>query len=588
MKIFKKAIVTALVLALSFSLMTGLAGCSAKKTDIEYDDDGNIKPGSSVSEVEFWGWGDKEEIEVFNKLVDTFNKEYEGIIKVNYVQKNSQGYQDAVATNLLGSRPADVVYAGDGEYKSLVDDGSLLDLSEMLAGSKVLKEEDMWDSAINRFRYDPDTTTDTDINGDPASVWGIPKDIGPTVLYYNQTQFEAAGVTVISVPEDELDAYNKEKGTAYLKKGYQEIAGGGAVFNNRIAMSWDETRTLSQRVQNGSSADYGYFTEWWFAYGWSVGGDCIEYIPTSDAAYNGGYWDFTLADATKNYIVADDFEGTYTVNNNQYKAGEIIAWGDKLSNPAADKTTIRPQILSDLAAGKLNELPSQREAFTEFVRLSQPTDKVVDKVNGQELKGYGITPNPTTISTDGKVGFFTSQKLSMLVDGRWSVVNIRNSMPEGVVWDVAPLPVYKRYDAQGNVEAHGVASGHSGSTSLAIAKKSKVPKAAWAFIEYVSGPEGQSIQAEAGFAIPNQKSVANTEAFLQSTKMPKNSIVFIEAAEVQTPGDWWYLKNKKWIDDWANLLNGDVRNGKITLSEFFESTQYTSTYSKLLDYTKKK
>ena len=70
--------------------------------------------------------------------------------------------------------------------------------------------------------------------------------------------------------------------------------------------------------------------------------------------------------------------------------------------------------------------------------------------------------------------------------------------------------------------------------------------------------------------------------------MPKNAVVFIEAAEVQTPGDWWYLKDKKWIDDWAGLLNGDVRNGKKSLSEFFASNEFTGTFNKLKDYTKRK
>lgn len=591
MKGWKKALVVLLSAVLCFSLFTG---CGSKKNDIELDENGNIKPSGKVSEVEFWGWGDEEELQVFNNLVASFNAEYEGIIKVKYVQKNSQGYQDAVATNLLGSRPADVVYAGDGEYKQLVKDGSLLDLTNFLEESKVLKEEEMWDSAINRYRYDPDTTTDKKPDGSPASVWGIPKDIGPTVLYYNASQFKQADVEIISVPEDELEKYNEKNGTSYKPRGYY-VPGHAdndieakAVFNNRIAMSWDEVRYLSERIQKKGIADYGYFTEWWFGYGWSVGGDCIEYVPTEDAQYNGGYWDFTLGDETKNYIVKDSYEGEYSVGNNKYKAGEIIAWGDKLVDPAASTKTIRPEILASVASGDLIELPSQREAFTEFVRLSQKKDVVVDEVNGQKLYGYEITPNPTTISTDGKVGYFTSGKMSMLVDGRWSVVNIRSSMAKGVEWDVAPLPIYKKYDANGDCIAHGVASGHSGSTSLAISKKSRVPQAAWKFVEYVSGAAGQGIQAKAGFAIPNQKAVAHTEDFLQSDQMPKNAVVFIEAAEVQTPGDWWYLKDKKWIDDWAGLLNGDVRNGKKSLSEFFASNEFTGTFNKLKDYTKRK
>ncbi len=591
MKGWKKALVVLLSAVLCFSLFTG---CGSKKNDIELDENGNIKPSGKVSKVEFWGWGDSEEEEVFKRLVAAFNEEYKGVIEVEYRKKESDNFANAVQLQLQGSRPPDVVYAGDGEYKKWAQENLLLDLSDYVKGSKLIKEEEMWASSLNRYRYDPSTTTDKKPDGSPASVWGIPKDIGPTVLYYNASQFKQADVEIISVPEDELDEYNTKNGTSYKPRGYY-VPGHAdndieakAVFNNRIAMSWDEVRYLSERIQKKGIADYGYFTEWWFGYGWSVGGDCIEYVPSTDAQYNGGYWDFTLGDETKNYIVKDGYAGEYSVGGNKYKTGEIIAWGDKLVDPAASTKTIRPEILASVASGDLIELPSQREAFTEFVRLSQKTDVVVDEVNGQKLYGYGITPNPTTISTDGKVGYFTSGKLSMLVDGRWTVVNIRNSMAKNVEWDVAPLPIYKKYDESGNCVAHGVAAGHSGSTSLAIARKSRVPQAAWKFVEYIGSAAGQSIQAEAGFAIPNQKEAANTDAFLQPDKSPKNAIVFVEAAEVQTPGDWWYLKDKEWITDWAGVLNGDVRNGELSLSEFFASKEFTGTFGKLKEYTQRK
>ena len=68
---------------------------------------------------------------------------------------------------------------------------------------------------------------------------------------------------------------------------------------------------------------------------------------------------------------------------------------------------------------------------------------------------------------------------------------------------------------------------------------------------------------------------------------PRNSKVFLRAAEVQTPGDWWYLQDKLWINDWAGVLNGDVRNGKKTLTEFENSSEFKGTNAKLRTYTKK-
>ena len=34
-------------------------------------------------------------------------------------------------------------------------------------------------------------------------------------------------------------------------------------------------------------------------------------------------------------------------------------------------------------------------------------------------------------------------------------------------------------------------------------------------------------------------------------------------------GDWSYLGDKEWITDWSLDLNGDVRNGVMTLDKFF-------------------
>ena len=183
----------------------------------------------------------------------------------------------------------------------------------------------------------------------------------------------------------------------------------------------------------------------------------------------------------------------------------------------------------------------------------------------------------------------------MLVDGRWNVTNFRTVMDNTNMldgkpfsWDVAPLPMYKEYDSEGNITVHGIEAGHSGSVALCINSKTKYPAAAWKFAEFIGGRIGQEAQAISGFAIPSQKAIANSEVFLQSDKNPRNSIVFVRAAEHQTPGDWWYLKNNDWIDDWALYLNGTVRNGLDTLSGFEHHNDYLKTWGLLKEYTKKK
>ena len=593
-----------LSLLLSGMIAAGVSACN--KTgggDVDLDSSGNIRPGpGGETTITFWGYGDENELDVFQTLVKQFNEINKGVIKVKYETQGSDGYGEKAKLALRQSKASvDILYVGDSDFKSYAGLGYLEPLDNYLKTSSEVKIEEMWETSVNRFKYDVKTTTQ---DGPDAHYWGIPKDIGPTVIYYNETYFEDSGVTTISVAAEDLAAFNggakdsrgKTKAEYGIEgevkeKGYFEL-GGKKYFNNQVPMSWDECVTLSQLVQKevrskySKSNVYGYFTEWWFNYGWSVGGDCIEYVKTDDAAYNGGYWDFTLMDSTKNYIVADNVTDGFTVNGNKYNAGEIIEWADKLvdTKAAAGSRTIRPEVLEAKEDGILNELPSQRDAFVEFVRIGQKTtDKVED-----DLYGYGICPAPTSLGGDaGKTAAFAKGELAMLVDGRWNVVGFREQMDGKYKWDVAPLPQYKTYDQDGNIAVHGVQAGHSGSVALCINAKSTKKNAAWKFAEYIGGKTGQAAQAKSGFAIPSQKDLANSEVFLQSDSNPKNSIVFVRAAEYETPGDWWYLRDKKWIDDWAGVLNGDVRNGKKTLSQFETDSKYIKTWDLLKEYTKK-
>ena len=600
-----------LIMALIMSLTVFVAcGNKNEKNDVELDDSGDVRPSNKVSNVEFWINGDEYELEVFQDLVNRFNKKYEGQIKVKLVQKPSDGYETAVQQALSGQK-LDVFYVGDAGYKSYAEQGLLYDITSLVENSSTYDLSKMWDNVITRYKYD----VNSKLSGtDSGRYYGVPKDIGPTVIYYNETEFEKAGIKIISVAKEDLDAYNNgaadDRGNTKASMGLSGVtvkeygyfvANGQKYFNNQIPMSWDETVEVATILQNSMSNDnaYGYFTEWWFNYGWTVGGDCIQYIPSTDASHGGGWYDFTLADDTPNFIVADD-AGSVTVNGNTYNAGEIISYADKLGLTSTSvaggsySKEITSEVLSLENAGKLNRLPSQREAFTEFVRLAAKTSTVVDTVNGVNLMGYGVTPTPSSIGSDaGKTQAFAQGEIAMLVDGRWDVTYFRD--PDSGIdftWDVCPLPMYRAYNAEGfgadrEVTVHGIEAGHSGSVGLCINNNSQVPNAAWKFIEFIASEEGQSAQAQKGFAIPLQKELANSEVFLQSDKMPRNSKVFIKAAEIQGAGDWWYLADNAWIDDWAGVLNGDVRNGKKSMTEFFNSLEYNSTYAKLLKYTEK-
>lgn len=622
----KNVFTKVLLVILCVVMVLSLVACdNGPNEDVELDDDGNIifKPDQGVTKVTFWANCDGVEKQVFDNIVKQFNAQYKGQIEVKMVPKSGSNYETLLTTSLAGSNPPDVFYVGDSGYKAYAEEGYLLNISDFISTSSVYKLDTMWSNVTERYKYDTVTGL---TNTESGSYYGVPKDLGPTVIYYNETYFKGAGIKIISVDEDGLAAFNAggkdDRGQTKAdvgipssvevkEKGFFNIDGQW-YFNNQIPMSWDETNTCAAMVQAymrkgkdeggaGKSNGYGYFTEWWFNYGWSVGGDCIQAIPTDNEDYRGYYYDFTLMDNTPNYIVVDSYEGSIKIGSNSYKAGEIVEYTDKVDLSAYGSTpdvstlvankgnySITSEVLALVNEGVLNVLPSQREAFTEFVRIAAKTSTLVDEVDGEKLYGYGITPYPSDIGGDsGKTNHFVSGQLGMLVDGRWNVTNFRNKMDGLFEWDVAPLPMYKEYDADGNVTVHGVEAGHSGSVALCISSKSKVSAAAWKFIEFCGSEAGQTLQANEGFAIPLQKDLANSEVFLQSTQNPRNSKIFLDATEYETAGDWWYLRDNQWIDDWANVLNGSVRNGTVTMTQFYNSNEYNNTYNLLIKYAKK-
>ena len=546
----------AIACLLAMVSLLGLCACGSESS----------KPTNGQTTLQFWGWGDDVEASVFQEITNRFNETVgkEKNITVKYVQKASSSYSSDTALALSGYHTPDIIYVEDKLVKSWADAGYLaqLDGGEFTGFDFANGNGNIWENAISRYRFDPKTAT----SSDTAPLWALPKDIGPTALFYNASYLKQLQITEISVPLEELAAYNAANGTAYTQKGYDSA---NRVFNNRVPMSWSEVIELAKEMQKIDGCDYGYYNEWWFAYGWSVGGDVVQYMDE-------GYYKFTLNDTTANYIVKDDV-ASVTMGGNTYSAGQIISYADKAS-------------VTDADMANLNQLPSMYDAFLEFVALTAKEGSVVGTCSdGSQKLGYGVSMGANSMGTADAEDYFASGKFGMFVDGRFEVPTLRKNMSENSKWgagswNVAPLPVYKEYDADGKVTVHGIPGGHSGSMGLSIAEGSKNKQAAFEFLKFVAGEEGQKAQAEAGFAIPNQKALANQDLFLQPDQDPKNSIVFVEAAGVQRPGDWWSLTDSAWIDDWANYLNYTVRENKATVDEMFEKYA-EDTQKKLNKYT---
>lgn len=566
--------------------------------------------GVGNSNVKFWVYGDESELEIYTIMTDEFNETYgkENGIKVDISTKPPGNYESLIQTVSTSKSGPDVFLCIEDNFKKWVNMGFLTDMTQYLDAVTDIDVSDVYATTVDRLRYDVDNNTSNP--DDP--LYGLPLDTKPSALYYNESMFEKAGIIVISVDEENLDAWNdgevadnrgktradyeaehpELKGVTVPNKGYyrslypytvdvgwtypdeNEVL----VFNNRIAMNWDEIEDLAMLFTpsyNTSAAaefgtDFGYFTEWWFNYGWSVGGDCL-----TDLSGNGD-WNFSLLDYTPNFMVTgESYTGAYT--GKTYTKGETLEHLDKLDIPAGELMTpdneggytyngqkigIRQSVTEAAENGTLTALPSTREAFTRYLKLG--AEKTAD-IEGEG--GLAISPNPLTFSTRTRMNYFYSGKMAMLVDYSSYMATVSEQAEErGFKWDIAPLAVYKEYvdplvpDCDETVVV-GKTAGQSNSKAMVSRENSQNKESAAKFIKWMASKAGQTIRAENGH-FPNQKELMSRVVF--PGYAPANVKAFSEALEFQGAGDWWYMADYEWINVWAVPLNSEVRNGKMT------------------------
>lgn len=566
--------------------------------------------GVGNSNVKFWVYGDESELEIYTIMTEEFNETYgkENGIKVDISTKPPGNYESLIQTVSTSKSGPDVFLCIEDNFKKWVNMGFLTDMTQYLDAVNDIDVSDVYATTVDRLRYDRENNTSN--SDDP--LYGLPLDTKPSALYYNESMFAKAGIIVISVDEENLDAWNagkvadnrgktradyeaehpELKGVTVPNKGYyrsiypytvdvgwtypdeNEVL----VFNNCIAMNWDEIEDLAMLFTpsyNTSAAaefgtDFGYFTEWWFNYGWSVGGDCL-----TDLSGNGD-WNFSLLDYTPNFMVTgESYTGAYT--GKTYTKGETLEHLDKFDIPAGELMTpdneggytyngqkigIRQSVTEAAENGTLTALPSTREAFTRYLKLG--AEKTAD-IEGEG--GLAISPNPLTFSTRTRMNYFYSGKMAMLVDYSSYMATVSEQAEErGFKWDIAPLAVYKEYvdpldpDCDETVVV-GKTAGQSNSKAMVSRENSQNKESAAKFIKWMASKAGQTIRAENGH-FPNQKELISRVVF--PGYAPANVKAFSEALEFQGAGDWWYMADYEWINVWAVPLNSEVRNGKMT------------------------
>jgi len=156
---------------------------------------------------------------------------------------------------------------------------------------------------------------------------------------------------------------------------------------------------------------------------------------------------------------------------------------------------------------------------------------------------HHVAPQPGEFHQMGQDLMFISGRVAMLLTGAYKMPLLRQTTMR---WDVAPLP-----------------SGPAGPVTrvtwdcLAIPADAAEPDAAWTFIRYVTGPEGQRLLARAGRSVPAR--IAGQADFVRPDT-PQREEVFINAlrsARMQPLNEHWQAMHQIIIEEGDKMLLPD-------------------------------
>lgn len=500
--------------------------------------------------------------------------------------------------------------------RTYAPNGYMVDLSEFAEKDEDFKKNSISKQALDwgRMTYNPNANSGSGkpkhIIGADQNLMAVPYGVSPHFNWYNKALFEAQGVNIISVEEEKLNGtgeYAKIQPHGYAEYKEAPVAGMKSsqtldgrtvykVFNNRIGMNWEEMRNFLKyftkkdsshpRGWNPSStSDYGFVSEYWFNYGWSVGGDVM--------GYNGTDYDFTLMDDRSNYIVTAD---NTVINGTTYNAGDVVRYEDRVKG--IEQANTKPE--------NIYEIESQYNAVKEYVSLQVDTSKTIDEKGGTTYKGYGVA-NPDTGSA---ANWFNSSQIAM-VRGDVDSIYERMMLPPATSnnFDMCPCETYREYeggsifqkdnkDGFANEYLKVIGETYDGEvytgelkkvngtpiignqTTASISEYLVIPacsdpakyQAAWDFISWVA-TDGQKYIAKTQTLAPIAKDVLFSEDYAYNNEINKGKNYYALAmmASNTSRGDWGYFENGTWVSNWSTDFNGKVRRGTMTLSNFLNT-----------------
>lgn len=594
----KKKTATAMALVLALGMAGSLVACGEKAPEgftqirVSYD--------ASFSNDPYY-------LNMFKEYNATQGKE-----DLVYVVPELGTGSASSSENDMKSGVCDAYMISLGALKSAAINGAIVNLQPYLDADKtgIYDESKIPERTLNHYKITVDPTYKSHVAGKGQDTYALPFTNQPHVLFYSKDAFARYNINEVSCEEEKLAAqYPNLKPHGYAEYAEEPFAGAKSsqnlagetvykVFNNRIPMNWEEFRYLAKcltRTGHNSSAinDWGFATTWWFEYGFSVGADCIGWNNQT------GKYEFTLGDDTPNWLVTA--KSGVTVGETDYACGDVLFYEDKAAVTQEGGKTLKAEYQD-----KLYAMPSASQAITEFL-------KITNSPNGAKIDGYGVADR----GIEAYANALTSGQIAMTAVGSEALEGVVSGMRNG--FDMAPVYQYRKYEGgsvyykdgtgfkneylkvigktydegkyEGELVTHnetpiiGRASNFNAGTGFAIASGASQENrdAAYKFIRWAAGPQGQKKLAEGMFSVPNQLDLAFSADYLDSTEFTGIEVGKINwyatSYSVVEGGmyDGEYFETSEWISDpnkgWSNDFNNKLRVGLMTLDEFIAANK---------------
>lgn len=199
-------------------LISALVACGSKPSSDNNigKGPGPVKDPTSPVTVTFSSWVGSDP--TMKKMAADFHKLHPNIT-IQFQNVSADNASQKLTTQIAGGNPPDVAYIDASNTSDFASRGALVDLSNYISRSSIVKPDDYVDAFKTFVTYD-------------NKMWGLPIDGESTGLFYRTDLFKAAGISGPPKTWDEFQA-DVEKLTIPAKKQY-----GYEVFAPEAAYYW--------------------------------------------------------------------------------------------------------------------------------------------------------------------------------------------------------------------------------------------------------------------------------------------------------------------------------------------------------------